>query len=206
MGTLMKKFKLLASIFVMLLVFGVIAMSLYFALSPKNKILNNIKFFPNDSPSFTVECVATWLENEDPTRKTIIFTNEEGVLSATSWNAPDIDFNRVINEEVKELVMEFTFTNTSETNDTMNVTFEGICSDSKDDSYMNGNERFVAEVRKNRTGLRRLLTKQVDNIDEQFLLQPDETVTIEIFYTLKKWDTSFSENQNIIINVGLNDA
>ena len=200
----MKKFKLISSIIVALIVISVITFGVIVAISPEYGITNSITFRPENDINFSVVCEATWaLGSGTPERPdTITLTIDENgdVKPTNKWEAPDINFNDVLPE--KEVKLSFTFTNTSlDEENVLIISFYDILSDSSDPIYSE-NPRFIAETQID-NGERELVTGREGDLITDFELAHDETKTINIYYTLKRQDESFTLPQNIIINIDL---
>ena len=202
----MKKFKLISSIIVALIVISVITFGVIVAISPEYGITNSITFRPENDINFSVVCEASWALGDTTGGKdpsiTISIDKDGNIFPSNVWNAPDINFNKVLPEN-NVVSMSFAFTNTSEDpNNILAISFYDIESDSKD-AQLYSNPRFIAETQIDDGAKELVMGNKTGGADAEFLVGFGETKTINIYYTLERNDESFNCPQNIIINIGL---
>lgn len=202
----MKKFKFISSIVVLVLVLAAITFAIVAALMPTKGIVNQITFFPKDEVSLIVECEAVWATGEN--RKITIETDSSGNLQTTNWNAPDINFNAVLPNSTgkREVELKFIFKNKSDRDGTsagnkLQISFQDIVSDTKLADFETS-PRFYSEI-KTGDNAKKAIVPTSDGIDDQFILNAGDTITVSIFYTLDRDDANISVDQNIKINIGI---
>lgn len=205
----MKKFKLISSITVIVLVLAVICLGIVMAIFPQNGITNSVTFLPEQNIEMNVVCEATWAiggetGGKDPSI-TISIDAEGNIHPSNRWDAPDINFNNVI-PDANEVVMTFSFTNTSsDPNNVLNISFRDIVSDSKNTLYAS-DPRFTAEVQVD-DGERTVVAADQENGADVVLEVPSgQTATLNIYYILHRQNENINVNQNIQINIGVVDG
>ena len=202
----MKKFKFISSIVVMVVVLAVICLGIVIAVSPQFGITNSVTFVPEPDISFSVVCEATWAIGGDTSGKdpsiTISIDEDGNIRPSERWDAPDINFNKVL-PDTNEVLMSFAFTNTSSNpNNVLEISFKDIVSDSKNTTYFE-DPRFIAEVQVD-DGERTIVAADQENGEDViFNVASGDTVTLNVYYVLLRQNTNINVSQNIQINIGL---